>query len=521
MYVEEYAIQAINFIQCLKHTKGRWAGKPFILLKWQRVLIKKLFGTVDEDGNRIYRKCYAEIPKKNGKSELAAAIALYLLTLDGEIGAEIYSAAADKKQAGIVFQVAAEMVRQSEYLSKICRIIDSQKRIVYYKTNSFYEVLSSDVKTKHGFNAHGVIFDELHAQPNRDLWDVLTEGSGIAREQPLIFVITTAGFDRKSICWEIHQYAEKVISGAIKDKHFLAMLYGLDVKENYQDEKNWHKANPSLGTKEEIKAGTKILDIERFRDDFNEAKNKPAAVNNWRRLRLNQWTTQETEWLPFEAWKRCGGTVNSKELLGYKCYAGLDLSSSDDITAFVLVFNIDEVHKVLPFFFIPKENIEKRVRKDNVPYDLWIQQGYIFATEGNVIDYNFIEEKIYEIAKLYDIEEIAIDPYNALMLNQKLSESGLRTVEIRQGMKSLSPPTKECERWILSRTLNHGDNPVLTWMFSNVMIISDLNDNRRVDKEKSKEKIDGIQALIMAISRAALYTDSTKSVYDTRDILVI
>ena len=248
MYVDIYAQQAIDFIQCLTHVSGRWAGKPFILLKWQRVLIKKLFGNVDENGKRIYRKCYAEIPKKDGKSELAAATALYLLTLDDEQGAEVYSAACDKRQATIVFRIAAQMVRKSEHLSSILKIIDSQKRIVYYETNSFYEVLSSDVKTKHGFNTHGCIFDELHAQPNRELWDVLTDGSGIAREQPLIFVITTAGWDRNSICWEIHNYALQVIKGIIKDKHFLAMIYSLDEKADWQDEANWFRVNPSLGT---------------------------------------------------------------------------------------------------------------------------------------------------------------------------------------------------------------------------------------------------------------------------------
>src|SRR4030042_835369 len=525
MYVEYKAKRAIDFIQSLTHTKAEWAYKPFKLLDWQIELVSEIFGNVDKDGYRIYRECYVEIPKKNGKAELGAAIALYLLTFDDplEIGAEIYSAAGDRKQAAIVFNVAADMVRQCDVLDSHCNIIDSQKRIVFYATNSFDEVLSSEVKTKHSFNTHGVIFDELHIQPNRLLWDVLTAGSGIVRRQPLVFTMTTAGFDKKSICWEMHDYAFKVKKKIIKDTHFLPVLYCLDEKADWQDEKNWYKVNPSLGTEKEVKAGTKIIDIKRFREDYDKAKLKPAAITNWRRLMLNQWTSQETEWLPFEAWKKCGGKgkkVDSEKLGKQKCYAGIDLSSTNDISAVVLVFEVEKDYKVLPFFFIPKDNIEKRVKEHRVPYDVWVSEGYIFATPGHVIDYTFIEDKIYELAKEYEILEIAIDPYNSLQLNQRITASGLKTVEVRQGMKSLSPPTKECETLILSGRLHHGNNPVLTWMFSNVMIVSDLNDNRRVDKDKSREKIDGIQALIMAISRAALHEDETSSIYDTSELLV-
>ena len=312
MYDSKRANDAINFIQNLKHTKGEWAEKPFKILgpeglKWQRVLIKKLFGTVDENGYRIYRTCYVEIPKKNGKSELAAAIALYLLFGDYEFGAEIYSAATDREQAAIVFNIAAQMVRMSPGLLKRCKIIDSQKRIVIYSTNSFYRVLSREVKAKHGFNTHGVIFDELHAQPDRDLWDVLTEGSGLARRQPLTFVITMAGYDRNSICWELHDYALKVKNGIIKDKHFLPMVYSLKVDKDWEEVANWYKVNPSLGH---------IINVERFRDAYNEAKEIPAKINIFRRMRLNQWTQQETRWLPIKKWDSCLNFFNKEKLLG-------------------------------------------------------------------------------------------------------------------------------------------------------------------------------------------------------------
>jgi phage terminase large subunit-like protein len=518
---KQKAREVKDFIQSLTHTKGRWAGKPFHLLDWQDKLIDDLFGTLDKNGFRQYRECFTFIGKKNGKSELGAAIALYMLAGDGEFGAEIYSAASDRNQARIVFDVAAQMVRQSEGLSKRLKIIDSVKRIVYYQTNSFYEVLSSDVKTKHGLNPHAVIFDELHAQPNRELWDVLTEGSMEARQQPLLFVMTTAGFDKESVCYEVYEYAKKVRDGVVEDKHYLPVIYEIGEEDNWEDEANWYKANPSLGTKKEIEAGTKILDIVKFREAHQKAKEIPAKINNFKRLRLNIWTSQETLWLPSEAWTACAGYVNPNELVGLPCYAGMDLSSTGDITAFVLVFEVDDIYKVLPFFFIPQDNMMERSRRDRVFYDVWVKKGFIFATEGNVIDYQFIFDKICTLAKTYEIKEIAIDPYNALMLNQKLADEGFDTLEIRQGMKSLSPPTKELETLILGKRIHHGNNPVLRWMFENVMIITDENDNRRPDKKKSREKIDGIVALIMAISRAMVHKDDTRSVYDDRNILVI
>jgi len=511
MYDAKRAQHAIDFIRLLSHTKGKWAGKPFVLLKWQRVLIKKLFGTIDENGNRIYRKCYVEVPKKNGKSELGAAIALYLLFMDEEMGAEIYSAAADREQASIVFNVAAQMVRNNNALSKQCNIIDSRKRIVFYETGSFYQVLSADVKTKHGFNTHGIIFDELHAQPNRELWDVLTEGAGDAREQPLIFAITTAGYDRNSICYELRDYALKVKNHIVKDKHFYSMIYSLDEKANWEDEDNWRKVNPSLDH---------ILDIDRLRDAYREAKEMPAKINLFRRLRLCQWTSQETRWMGLEKWDASIGEVNLDELKGKLCYGGLDLSSTMDISAFVLVFPIDGIYKIVPLFFIPADNIEQRVKKDKVPYDRWIKQGFIITTPGDVIDYQFIEDTIDNYAKTYEIEEVAYDPWNATMLTQRLAEKGMVMIEVRQGFASLSAPTKQLEALILQKKIHHGDNPVLRWMFDNIMIKHDANENVKPDKEKSKEKIDGIIALIMAVSRAMVNEDS-RSVYEDRGIITI
>ncbi len=517
MYDSKRANDAINFIQGLKHTKGEWAGKPFKILgpeglKWQRVLIKKLFGTVDENGYRIYRICYVEIPKKNGKSELAAAIALYLLFGDYEIGAEIYSAATDREQAAIVFNIAAQMVRMSPGLLKRCKIIDSQKRIVIYSTNSFYRVLSREVKAKHGFNTHGVIFDELHAQPDRDLWDVLTEGSGLARRQPLIFVITMAGYDRNSICWEIHDYALKVKNGIIKDKHFLPMLYSLDENEDWEDETNWYKVNPSLDH---------IIEIERFRDAYKKTKEIPARINIFRRIRLNQWTQQETRWIPIEKWDACPNEFEIEDLKGKICYGGLDLSATTDLTAFSLIFP-GENNKVITYFFIPEERMMEIEKKDRVPYSVWARQGFLNVTNGNVIDYFFIENKIKELAEKYQIKEIAYDRWNADMLVQRLIAEGfINMIPIGMGFASMNAPTKYLEALILDKKINHGGNPILRWNFDNVMITQDPAGNIKPDKAKSTQKIDGIVSLILAIDRTIRHEDDTKSIYDKRGILTI
>ena len=511
MYNAQKAQHAIDFIQNLTHTKGKFAGEPFILLKWQRVLIKKLFGTVDEKGRRLYRKCYVEIPKKQGKTELGAAIALYLLFADNEPGAEIYSAAVDREQASLVYNVAAQMVRQNKALAKRCKIIDSRKRIVYYKTGSFYQVLSADVKSKHGFNTHGVIFDELHAQPNRDLWDVLTEGAGDAREQPLVFVITTAGYDRNSICWELHDYALKIKNKIITDRHFLPMVYSLDENADWENEKNWFKVNPSLNH---------TVPIERVREAYKEAKQMPAKINLFKRLRLNQWTSQDVKWMDIIKWDESDGKVEADELKSKVCYAGLDLSSTTDISAFILLFYVDDFYKVLPVFFVPADNIAERVKKDKVPYADWVAKGFIKATPGNVIDYTFIEDTIYQYARQFEIKEIAYDPWNATMLTQRLAESGLTMVEVHQGFASMSAPTKQLEALILQKKIHHGGNPVLRWMFDNITVKQDASGNLKPDKEKSTERIDGMVALIMAISRAMVNID-TESVYNNRGIIII
>lgn len=514
MYDDRKAQHAVDFIQNLKHTKGIWYGVPFELLPWQDKIIRDIFGTVKENGYRQYNTAYVEIPKKQGKSELAAAVALYLTCADGEWGAEVYGCASDRQQASIVFDVAVDMVEQCPALKKRIKPVLSQKRLVYTPLNSFYQVLSAEAYTKHGLNVHGVVFDELHAQPTRELYDVMTKGSGDARMQPLFFLITTAGTDRNSICWEIHQKAEDILKGRKIDPTFYPVIYGIDDNDDWTDERNWYKANPSLGV---------TVDIDKMRDAFNSAKDNPAEENLFRQLRLNQWVKQSVRWMQMDKWDACTFPVNAEELRGRICYGGLDLSSTTDITAFVLVFPPEaeeDKYQVLPFFWIPEENLQIRVRRDHVPYDVWERQGYLKTTEGNVVHYGFIEAFIEELGTKYNIKEIAFDRWGAVQMVQNLEGMGFTVVPFGQGYKDMSPPTKELMKLVLEGKIAHGGNPVLRWMMDNIYVKTDPAGNIKPDKEKSTDRIDGAVALIMALDRA-LRHGGGGSVYDSRGILVL
>ncbi|WP_349948437.1 terminase TerL endonuclease subunit [Lacrimispora sp. BS-2] len=514
MFDEVKAQYAVNFINFLKHTKGRWRGVPFELLPWQDTIIRELFGTVKDNGYRQYNTAYVEIPKKNGKSELAAAVALYMTCGDGEWGAEVYGCASDRQQASIVFDVAVDMVDQCPALKKRIKPVMSVKRLVYKPTNSFYQVLSAEAYTKHGLNVHAVIFDELHAQPNRELFDVMTKGSGDTRTQPLFFLITTAGNDRNSVCFEQHQKAEDIILGRKIDPAFYPVIYGAKDDADWSLEKVWYQANPSLGY---------TIDIEKVRNAYLSAKDNPAEENIFRQLRLNQWVKQSTRWMQMEKWDACDFTVDEVELIGRECYGGLDLSSSTDITAFVLIFpprTEEEKYIILPYFWIPEENMRLRVRRDHVPYDVWEQQGFLKTTEGNVIHYGFIERFIDDLGKKFHIKEIAFDRWGAVQMVQNLEGLGFTVVPFGQGFKDMSPPSKELMKLTLEKKLAHGGHPVLRWMMDNIFIRQDPAGNIKPDKEKSTEKIDGAVAAVMALDRAIRNGGNSGSVYDDRGILV-
>ncbi len=513
-YDKAKADYAVDFIENLSHTKGIWYGKKFKLLDWQEQIIRDIFGTVKPDGYRQFNTAYIEVPKKNGKSEIAAAIALLLLCGDGEQGAEIYGCASDRAQAAIVFDVAKEMVKLCPALMKRCIISESKKRITYKPTNSFYQVVSSEVASKHGYNVHGVVFDELHAQPNRKLYDVMTKGSGDARMQPLFFLITTAGDNTNSICYEVHQKALDIIEGRKIDPTFYPVIYGASENDDWSDPKVWAKANPSLG---------KTINIEKVKAAYESARQQPSEENSFRQLRLNQWVKQAVRWMPMEIWDKCAFAIDCKNLEGRACYGGLDLSTTTDLTSFVLVFlpeDEDDKYQILPFFWVPEETLDLRVRRDHVPYDLWARQGYIQTTEGNVIHYEYIENFIEQLGKIYNIREIAFDRWGAEHVIQNLEKLGFNVVRFGQGYKDMSPPTKELMNLALSRQIAHGGHPVLRWNMDNIYIRKDPAGNIKADKEKSTEKIDGAVALIMALDRALkLGGEPVESVYNDRGLI--
>ena len=510
-YDEDAADYAVRFIECLTHTKGIWSGKKFKLLEWQEQIIRDVFGILKPNNYRQFNTAYIEVPKKNGKSELAAAIALFLCCADGEERAEVYGCAADRQQASIVFEVAADMVRMCPALNRRVKILASTKRILFKPTNSFYQVLSAEAYSKHGFNISGVIFDELHTQPNRELFDVMTKGSGDARMQPLYFLITTAGNDTESICYETHQKALDILEGRKTDPTFYPVIYGVSESEDWT-----RKANPSLGV---------TVGLDKVQAACDSARQNPGEENSFRQLRLNQWVKQSIRWMPMEKWDACNFEVDPAELEGRICYGGLDLSSTTDITAFVLVFPpIDEEDKffVLPYFWVPEENVSLRVRRDHVQYDVWEKQGFLKTTEGNVVHYGYIEKFIEKLGEKYNIREIAFDRWGAVQMVQNLEGMGFTVVPFGQGFSSMSPPTKELMKLVLEKRIAHGGHPVLRWNMDNIFIRQDPAGNIKADKAKSTEKIDGAIALIMALDRAVRNGNvMTESIYDSRGLIFI
>lgn len=515
-YDKEKADFAVDFIENLRHTKGIWAGKKFELVDWQEQIIRDLFGIVKPNGYRQFNNAYIEIPKKNGKSELAAAVANFLCFGDEEMGAEIYGCAADRQQASIVFNVAADMIKMCPYLYKRCKILAASKRIAVPESGSFYQVLSAEAPTKHGFNVHGVVFDELHAQPNRQLFDVMTKGSGDARMQPLFFMITTAGNDTNSICYEVHQKALDILEGRKIDPTFYPVIYGAAEDEDWTSPEVWAKANPSLGI---------TVGIDKVQDACNSASQNPAEENSFRQLRLNQWVKQEVRWMPMDKWDACAFNVRERDLLGRVCYGGLDLSSTTDLTAFVLVFpplDDEDKFQVLPYFWLPEEAIKLRVNRDHVPYDLWARQGFLNTTEGSVIHYSFVEQFISRLGEKFNIREIVFDRWGATQIAQDLEGLGFTMVQFGQGFGSMSPPTKELMNLVLEKRIAHGGHPVLRWNMDNVFVEVDAAGNIKASKRKSTEKIDGVVAMIMGLDRAIrVGNSSAESIYDSRGLLFI
>lgn len=496
------------FDNVLRQTKGEWAGQPFRLMDWQRNdIIRPLFGTKHKSTQlRRYRTAFIAIPRKNGKSTLCAGIGLCMLFMDREPGAEIYSAAADREQAAIVFDQAKAMLENSSALARLAKVL--KRSIVLHRDSSIYRVLSSDAPTKHGLNPHGIVFDELHAQRNRELWDVLTTATG-ARRQPMTLAITTAGYDRQSICFEMWDYALKVRSGALEDKSFFTYIAAANDDDDWQDEAVWARANPALGH---------TVKMDYLRGEANKAKHNPAYQNTFRRLHLNQWTQQETRWLDITKWIAC--KVSSIAFEGRVCYGGLDLASTSDLAAFVLVCETsDGVYAARAWFWMPDNDLVERGRRDRVPYDAWVRDGLITATPGNVIDYDRIIADIKQLAEEYNIGEIAFDRWGAVQVSTKLQDAGLSMVQFGQGFNSMSTPTKELYKLVTDGKFQHDGNPVLTWMADNVVVDTDAAGNVKPNKQKSRQRIDGIVGTVMALDRAT--RNVGVSIYETEGLTVL
>jgi phage terminase large subunit-like protein len=522
---ETTAKTAIAFFRLLKHSKGEWAGRPLILEPWQQFVVWSLFGWKREDGTRRFRTSYLEVARKNGKTTMAAGIGLYLMLADGEPGAEVYSVATKRDQARISHSEATRMAKSSPQLRKLVTIFKDNIHIL--NTASKFEPLGADSDTMDGLNVHGAIVDEVHAHKTRDTWDTIETATG-ARRQSMMFAITTAGFDRQSLCFQQHEYTEKVLEGVIADDTWFGMTYTLDpaAREkgaasdkfedgfDWEDEGAWIKANPNLGISK------KWDDMQR---KAARAKQMPAALNAFLRLELDLWTQAVTKWVNLGHWNQCGQAVSADGLRGRTCYGGLDLSSNTDISAWLLVFppqSEEDLYQVLCRFWIPEEAMVERARRDRVPYDVWVRQGFITATPGNVIDYDFILEQINQDTQSFDVHEAAFDRWGATKIQTDLMELGGEDwlVQFGQGYVSMSPPMKELERLILEHKLAHGNHPVLTWMANNLVVRQDPAGNLKPDKEKSTERIDGMVALVMALDRALRHEAPKKSVYEGRGL---
>ena len=508
---EAKAARAVEFFaQFLKHQKGLKAGEAFELLEWQTNLLATVFGWVDEEGRRRYRRVWLEIPRKNGKSTLSSGLGLFLLFGDGEQSAEVVSAAGDREQAGIVFDVAKGMVQGDPMLSKLAKVL--RREIRYERTNSVFRVISSDAGTKHGMNLSGLIADEVHVWPNRDLFDTLHTSMG-ARSQPLSVCITTAGHSRTSIAWEQHDYALKVRDGTIRDARFLPVVYAAPEGSDWTKPETWEAANPSLGVS---------ISREYLEQECQRAQEVPGYVNTFLRLHLNVWTEQDTRWLPMEAWDAAGeAKIEVEKLDGRECWVGVDLGSTQDTTAVVAVFpESDGGVTVLPWFFLPKDNVEARERRDRLPYRAWSHEGFIDLTPGVVTDYAFVESRILELLERYRVREVTLDRWNATDISNRLAQAGAPVTWMGQGYRSLSGPSKRLEELVLSGKLRHGGHPILRAQASQVRVESDPAGNIKPTKKttgsrQNAERIDGIVALVMGLGRVM---DSTEPQEDANEV---
>jgi phage terminase large subunit-like protein len=501
----ERASRVCKFIELLPHIKGKWSGKPIVLEPWQIFILTTVFGWVDENGNRRYKTAYIEVPRKNAKSTLSSGVGLYLLGLDGEGGAEVYSAATTRDQARIVFNDAKRMVDRCSGIRK--RGYQTSAHAIYRESSaSTFKALSRDQGGNlDGLNVHCAIVDELHAHKTRDVWDVLETGTG-ARSQPLLWAITTAGFNRSGICYEQRSYVTKILNRTVKDEEYFGIIYTLDDGDDWTDPKNWEKANPNWGV------SVNPDDIAR---KARKAMEMSSAQNNFLTKHLNVWVNADTAWMDMVSWEACGDpSLVMEQYKGKPCWVAIDLASKVDIASVAVLFKDEEGYTGFVLNYLPEEAAEN---ERNSQYSGWAHDGLLKTTPGNVTDYAYIEDDLRELAENYSVIEVAFDPWQANYLATRLMEEGLEMVEYRQTVQNMSEPMKELEALVVSGKFKHDANPVLTWMVSNVVGHVDAKDNIYPRKEFPENKIDGVVALIMALGRSMSGEDTTP-IYETRGL---
>ena len=507
---EEAADRAVRFFSLLKLVEGRSGGKPFDLLPWQaHEVVRPLFGYKRADGSRLYRTVFLELPRKNGKSNLASALALLALTADGEASPQVILAATTRQQARICYDLALRMVQSSPALSKRCRAVRSY--IEHPKSGGVLRTVSAEAPAAHGLSASFCIVDEVHAfGANRELWDVLSTSTG-ARAQPVMMGITTAGnFDPQSNAYQLHQYAEQVAAGEISDPYFLGVIYGATAEDDYTDPEVWRKVNPSLGH---------AVTEDYLRETVARCAGSPARANVFRQLHLNIWSNQESKWIDPEVWDANGEPLRPIVPGEVRAFAGLDLSSTTDVSAFVVVrAHEDGTFDVHPHFWLPAADILERERRDRLPYREWAAAGFLTFTDGNIVDYAAIRNRVVALADEFGGFTLGYDPWNATGLITELMGAGLTCVPVRQGFATLSAPTKELGRLILGGKLRHAGNPILKAHVGAALVSTDAAGNEKLDKSKSSGRIDGVVSLVMALHVATLSSGqgSGRSIYEER-----
>lgn len=488
-YNEDLAERPIRFIETMvQHIIGEMAGKPFLLEGWQKDIIRQAFGWVDKNNRRKHRFIYVELPKGNGKSFLLSAIVIYLCCAEGVARGENYCVAGDRFQARIIFDACRAMIEENNALKPSFEVYKNS--IIHKKTSSVIHVISAEASGKHGFRPYCIAFDELHVQPNRELYDTLTKGM-IKLPNSMCWMITTAGV-KNTFAETIHDYASKISRKVLRDPAWLPVLYGADEEDDPFKEATWKKANPAYG---------KFIMPDDFRIVVNEAKNTPSALNSFKRLHLNLWTGSTEAWVPVHVFDQCAGEpIDFAQLEGVPCYLGLDLSSSRDLTALAAVWDHGGRYTWHCWFWCPADTVEERAKNENVNYEAWVRDQLVETTPGNVIDLDYIEGRLVELAQQFDVKSIGFDPWSAKNFAAVMIERHmLPMVQVTQTIGKLSEPTKKLEEWLTAGKMHHGGNPVLRWMIDNVQIYRDTNDNIRAHKGKSRGKIDGIAAATVAI----------------------